>query len=114
MSIRLELDEVAAAITERGAACFLTTVGQDGRPKIVHVNASHDGTNITVVCGRGSALNAQDRPLVTLLWPRAADQKLHLLIDGDATVTLADDGGRDGNTIRISPTSAIKHVAVHS
>lgn len=103
MSIKVELNDVAARIANREATAYLVTMGAE-RPHVVSVTpAVGDGT-IVVGAGRKTVANITARPGVTLLWPTdASDAKHSLLVDGTATVTDA------GETLTVFPTSAILH-----
>jgi len=110
MSIRVQVDRLGEEVATRGTACFVVTVGADGRPKIHHgtVAWSGDTGQLLAEVGRGTARNATERPDITLLWPApdADPELLHLLIDGKA---IAADPDGDPATITIVPSSAIRH-----
>ena len=101
MSVRVELADVAAQIARFGAAAFLLTVGDDGRPHPASVTVTevqHGALRATA--GRSSRANAQARRDVTLLWAGPVDG-FALLVDGRATL--------EEVAVVVSPTSAILH-----
>jgi hypothetical protein len=103
MSIKVELNDVAARIANREATAYLVTMGPE-RPHVVSVTPAVGDGAIVVGAGRKTAANVADHPEVTLLWPTdASDAKHSLLVDGTATVTDA------GETLTVFPTSAILH-----
>lgn len=105
VSITVKLEDLAGVIAERGPDAYLVTV-RDTRPHIVAVTVvSRDGL-LVVGAGRRTAINIEDRPLATLLWPVSPDHPKHsLLVDG--TARLSDDG----EWLVITPTGAILHRA---
>ena len=98
--------ELAEAAAQHGPAAYILTVGDDGRPRVIHVavNVAADGT-ITAVVGRGAAANASARPDMCVLWPPAADG-YSLIADGAATID-GEPGPETRITIRV--TSAVRH-----
>ena len=100
MSVRVELSDVAAQIERFGAAAFLLTVGDDGRPHPASVGVTVHHGALRTPAGRRTRANAEARPDVTLLWAGPLDG-FALLVDGRASF--------DGETITVSPTSAILH-----
>lgn len=98
--------ELAAAAADHGPAAYVLTVGDDGRPRVIHVavDVAADGT-ITAVVGRGAAANAVARPDVCVLWPPATDG-YSLIADGAAIVE-GEPGPETRITIRV--TSAVRH-----
>lgn len=105
MSITVELDDLVDVIAERGADAYLVTV-RDTRPHVVAVSVVCRDGLLVVGAGRRTAMNVEDRPLATLLWPTTPEHPKHsLLVDG--TARLSDDG----EWLLITPTSAILHRA---
>lgn len=106
MSITVELADLPGRIAARTAQAYLVTI-RDQRPHVVSVApAGGDDGTLVVGAGRRTALNVAERPEVTLLWPVDADDPKHsLLVDGTAAP------GADGETLVITPTSAILHRA---
>ena len=99
----MKLEDLAGVIAERGPDAYLVTV-RDTRPHIVAVSvACRDGL-LVVGAGRRTAINIEDRPLATLLWPVSPEHPNHsLLVDG--TARRSDDG----EWLIITPTGAILH-----
>lgn len=98
--------ELAEAAAQHGPAAYVLTVGDDGRPRVIHVavDVAADGA-VTAVVGRGAAANASARPDVCVLWPPAADG-YSLIADGAAAVE-GEPGPDTRITIRV--TSAVRH-----
>lgn len=116
MTMRIELDALAAVIAERGPVAYLVTIGAD-RPHVVSVAVTvvdgdgdgDGGVRLRVGAGRTTPRNVAARPAVTLLWPLTAEFADHsLLVDGTATVD------PDGTTLTIAATGAILHTATPS
>lgn len=105
MSIPVKLEDLAGVIDERGPDAYLVTV-RDTRPHVVAVSVAHRDGLLVVGAGRRTAINIEDRPLATLLWPVSPEHPKHsLLVDGTARVS------DDGEWLVITPTSAILHRA---
>ena len=106
MSIAVELAELALVSAAHGPAAYVLTVGDDGRPRVIHVavEVAADGA-ITAEVGRGAAANAIARPDVCVLWPPAADG-YSLIADGAAFV---EGEPRPGARVTIRVTSAVRH-----
>jgi len=104
MSIAVELDDLPAKVATRTGQAYLVTI-RDERPHVVSVApAPQDDGTLVVGAGRRTALNIAERPEVTLLWPTdEGDPKHSLLVDGTAAP------GPDGETLVVTPTSAILH-----
>lgn len=98
--------ELAEAAAQHGPAAYVLTVGDDGRPRVIHVavEVAADGA-VTAVVGRGAAANASARPDVCVLWPPAADG-YSLIADGAAAVE-GEPGPETRITIRVA--SAVRH-----
>jgi hypothetical protein len=108
VSVDVPLDALADAIAGRGPLAYLVTVGPAG-PRVVSVSVSvrHD-VALEMDAGRHSSANVVDHPAVTVLWPPDDGDPLHsLLVDGTATLERTD--GDAGGTVRVEPTSAIRH-----
>lgn len=103
MSIPVALDDLRAAIAERGGAAYLLTVSDDGAPHAVHVAVAWDGDRLVADVGRRTAANAAARPRVSLLWPVGDGGDYSLIVDGTA--------GVDGRRVHVTPTHAILHRA---
>lgn len=106
VSVAVEPAELALSAADHGPAAYVLTVGDDGRPRVIHVavDVAADGA-ITAVVGRGAAANASARPDVCVLWPPAADG-YSLIADGAAAVE-GEPGPETRITIRV--TSAVRH-----
>ena len=104
MSIKVELDELAAAVEGMPTPAFLLTTNDDSSPHPANVNVQFADGRFTASAGRRSCRNCGERASVTLLWANKGDQAMSLLVDGVATVVSADDG-----IVHIEPTSAIWH-----
>jgi hypothetical protein len=105
VSIDVRLEDLAGVIAERGPDAYLVTVRHD-RPHVVAVSVGARGEALVVGAGRRTAMNIEDHPLATLLWPVTDAHPDHtLLVDG--TATISDDGA----WLLITPTSAILHRA---
>lgn len=106
MSIKVDLDELAAHLDSRGAG-FLVTTGTDGRPHTTQVVFERTGKTLRAAAGRKTCRNIAAQPLVALLWPPATAGDYNLIIDGDAAIVDVDDDGK-GYAV-IEPTHAILH-----
>ncbi len=101
----MKLEDLAGVIDERGPDAYLVTV-RDTRPHVVAVAVAHRDGLLVVGAGRRTAINIEDRPLATLLWPVSPEHPKHtLLVDGTAHIS------DDGEWLIIIPTSAILHRA---
>ena len=105
MSIPMPLDRLRAAIAERGAAAYVLTVSDDGRPHAVHAPIVWRGEVLAVDVGRRSAANATARPSVSLLFPVRGADDYSLIVDGAAAVE--SDG--DVRQLLVTPTKAVLH-----
>ena len=102
MSLRIELDDLPAAVAERGRDAYLVTSGP-ARPHVVSVEVDLVDGTLVVGAGRQTSANVAEHPEVTLLWPTSGTHPDHsLLVDGTAV--------GDGASLVIRPTSAIRHV----
>jgi hypothetical protein len=107
MSVAVDIAGLDERISEFGAAAFLVTVGDDGRPHITSVTIGRDGDRLTTRAGRRSRANLAARPTLTLLWPAAPGGAYSLLVDGEAEGT--GSGDDDAPTIAVTPTHAVLH-----
>jgi pyridoxamine 5'-phosphate oxidase-like protein len=101
MSIPVGLDRLRAAVHERGAAAYVLTVSDDGRPHAVHASTRWEGDALAVDVGKRTAANAAARPGVSLLFPVRTPGDYSLIVDGTAVVA--------GQRVRITPTKAVLH-----
>lgn len=104
MTIKVQLDDLAAALDEVPNTAFLLTTNDDASPHPANVNVRFADGRLTASAGRRSCRNCADRPTVTLLWANKGERAMSLLVDGVATVESADEG-----IVHIVPTSAIWH-----
>lgn len=103
MSIKVELEGLAAVLADYGYA-YLMTTGPDGRPHAVAVTPQLAGAELRIdEPGRRTRANATERASLALVYPPAAPGGYSLIVDGDAT----DDEGH----LRITPTAAVLHRA---
>lgn len=104
MSIPVELPDLPDTIAGRTAQAYLVSI-REQRPHVVSVApAAQDDGTLVVGAGRRTSLNIAEHPDVTLLWPTdEGDPKHSLLVDGIAAL------GPDGETLVVTPTSAILH-----
>ena len=106
MTIKVDLNDLADKLAERGAG-FLVTTGTDGRPHTTQVIFEIDGQTLRAQAGRKTCRNIDAQPLVALLWPPATTGDYNLIIDGDAATVDVDDEGK-GYAV-IEATHAILH-----
>ena len=104
MSIRVELENLAAAVAAVPSTAFLLTTNEDSSPHPANVRVAFADGRFTVSAGRRSCRNCSERPIVTLLWANKGERAMSLLVDGVAVVESADDG-----VVSIEPTSAMWH-----
>jgi len=105
MSIPVALEQLHAAIDERGRAAYLLTVSDDGVPHAVHTAFDWEGDALIADVGRRTGMNAAARPTVSLLFPLRSVGDYSLIVDGTAVVT-ADDGVR---RVHVTPSRAVLH-----
>jgi hypothetical protein len=101
MTIRVDLTELTATLADFEYA-YLLTVNDEGRAHAVAVTPDlTDGAFRVHDLGRKSVANAAARPLLSLVYPPRDPGGYSLIVDGDATV--------DGDTVSITPTTAVLH-----
>jgi hypothetical protein len=105
MSIPVGLERLNAEAERLGAAPYLLTVADDGRPHAVAVAVSWEGAVLRAKLGKRSAANIAARPLVSLLWPPAEAGGYSLIVDATAGL----EGSGDEVRARIEPTSGVLH-----
>lgn len=105
MSIAIPLEELRAALAERGGSAYLLTVSDDACPHAVHVPIAWDGDRLAAEVGRRSAANSAARPRVSLLYPVRGDGDYSLIVDGTAVVETSAGVHR----LLIAPTRAVLH-----
>jgi hypothetical protein len=103
MTVKVELDELAAQLGEYSFA-YLVTVGVEGRAHLLAVLPELDGDAFTIGgVGKHSLANVATHPTATLVWPPASPDGFSLILDGAATA------GDDEGQIIVTPTKAILH-----
>jgi hypothetical protein len=101
MSVKVDLDQLAEALTDFTFA-YLITVGDDYRVHTVAVDAVLTNGLLDVgTVGRSTSRNAAAHPDVTIVWPPRETGGYTLIVDGRAEIA---DGG-----LAILPASAVLH-----
>jgi hypothetical protein len=101
MSVKVDLDQLAAAL-EDFAFAYLVTVGDDYRAHTVAVEPVFADGEIDVgPVGGGTRKNLAQHDGVTLVWPPSQPGDYTLIVDGRAGLT--DDG------LTVVPTRAVLH-----
>ena len=97
----MPLDQLESELERRDFAYLLTT-SDGGRAHAVALVPRLAGGVLTFEAGGSTCRNAAARPQVAVVFPPAADgDGFSLLVDGDAMVA--------GSTVRVTPTTAVKH-----
>jgi Pyridoxamine 5'-phosphate oxidase len=111
VSIPVALAELRAALAERPSSAYLLTVSDDGRPHAVHVALAWDGDRLAADVGRRTAANAAARPdAVSLVFPVRTPDDYSLIVDGTASVAVADAAAGGGDRrVLVRPTKAVLH-----
>jgi hypothetical protein len=110
MSVRVELEKLLEVAAGFGSVPMLLTTDPDGRPRASAVSVTWDGVVARVRAGRKSVANAEERRLISLLWPAPPGERFALLVDGSTTSTEPDDDPRDGGFVTLEVSAAILHV----
>jgi hypothetical protein len=105
MSIPVSRRDLASALRAQGPHAFVVTVGEHERPHVVHSEVGLSGDVLSATVGEHTALNAQARPRVSLLYPSRGADDYSLIVDADATVRATPDGFR----LTMTPTRAVLH-----
>jgi len=105
MSIPVPLQQLRAALAERGGTAYLLTVSDDACPHAVHGSVAWEGDALTADVGKRSAANAAARPKISLLYPVRAAGDYSLIVDGTAVV----ESRAGGHRVLITPTKAVLH-----
>jgi hypothetical protein len=101
MSVKVDLDQLSAALADRAFA-YLVTVGDDYRAHTVAVHPELvDGTLGIGSVGNSTRRNASSHADVTLVWPPRESGGYTLIVDGLATVA--------GGALTVEPTGAVLH-----
>lgn len=104
MSVPVPLDQLRAAIAERGASAYVLTVSDDARPHVVHGPVWWEGDRLVAEVGKRSVANATARPSVSLLYPVRSADDYSLIVDGSAAP--APDGAP---RLLITPAKGVLH-----
>jgi hypothetical protein len=107
VSVPVTVERLREAVEQFGRTPFLLTVSDDGRPHAVGVVADWDGPALRAAVGTRSAMNAEARPLVSLVWPPFEEGGYNLIVDGDAELV----SGLEGTAVLVTPTKAVLHRA---
>ena len=87
MSVKVDLDELADALTDFAFA-YLITVGDDYRPHAVAVHpVLSDGEFRVSSIGNSTRRNLSAHPAATLVWPPREPGGYTLIVDGRGDVT---------------------------
>jgi hypothetical protein len=62
------LSRLETAVRERGPGAYVMTVSADGCPHVTYARVRWEGDGLTAEVGTRTALNAQAKPMVTLLF----------------------------------------------
>ena len=103
MSVAVSLADLPAATERQIGWCYLLTVSDKGQARVLAIAPQWvlDDTALRADVGRGTAENAAERSLVSLVWPPADAGGYSLIADGVAHV--------EGLTLTFTPTSAVLH-----
>jgi hypothetical protein len=102
MSVIVDVADVPQQLADFDRGYLLTS--REGLVKAVSVRAVPDDAGLVVAApGGGSLRNVTANPAVTLLFPPLVAGGMTLLVDGTAAT--------DGDDVRVTPTSAVLHVA---
>jgi hypothetical protein len=97
------LSRLETAVRERGPGAYVMTVSADGCPHVTYARVRWEGDGLTAEVGTRTALNAQAKPMVTLLFAVRNDYDYSLIVDGSAAV---EPGGQ---RLFLTPTRAVLH-----
>ena len=102
MSVPVDVADLPTRLQEFDRGYLLTS--RDGLVKAVSIRAvPEEGDLLVAAPGGGSIRNVGANPHVTLLFPPTVEGGMTLLVDGTAAA--------DGDDVRITPASAVLHVA---
>lgn len=102
MSVAVDIADLAAAIERQIGWCYVLSVGDDERVKVISAKPTWDGDALRFGVGRGTVRNVVARAALTLAFPPVAADGMTLLVDGVAA-PVGDD------SISFRATSAILH-----
>ena len=97
------MTRLRAAVAERGEGAYVMTVSADGRPHVTYAPVRWEGEGLAAEIGATTALNAQARPGVTVLFPVRGPGDYSLIVDGWVAV----EPGR--KQLFLQPTRAVFH-----
>ncbi|MGB0973285.1 MAG: pyridoxamine 5'-phosphate oxidase family protein [Mycobacterium sp.] len=101
MSIKVDLDQLSAALADRAFA-YLVTVSDDYRAHTVAVHPELVEGRLGIdSVGKSTRRNASSHADVTLVWPPRELGGYTLIVDGLATVA--------GGALTVEPTGAVLH-----
>ncbi len=109
MSIPVELEALADAISARTMGPYLLTSDDDGRPHATAIALRWDDVDLLGPCGRSSGRNGTARPAVSLLWPPNSPDDYSLIVDADMALETSGSGDDVTRLARLTPTHAILH-----
>jgi len=106
MSIPVDLDQLATALSDFPYGYLLTTSG--AAVKAIAITAHVEDAEVVIpVESRGSSTNLASNPTATLLFPPTEPRGYSLIVDGTARA--------DGEGFRLAPSRAVLHrPAAHS
>jgi hypothetical protein len=102
MSITVALERIRQETARFTFAPYLLTIGDDGGPHAVAVDAAWEHDRLAMGVGKRSAHNASARPQVSLLWPPNEPGGYTLIVDGTAAA-IGDD------RLSVAPARAVLH-----
>lgn len=101
MGTKVDLERLADTLSEYGYA-YLITCNEEGRPHAVAVRTTLAGEQLHIGgFGWRSRANAENRPVVALVYPPMVEGGYSLIVDG--TAAPSDDG------LVVAPTVAVLH-----
>lgn len=106
MSIPVALEDLAAAVAERGPGYLLTTT-EGGRPHVLHLRFEVSGVELRCPVSRTAVRNIGAQPAVTLLWP-PLDDGYSLIVDATAAIQRPAADGAEAAAV-LTAVGAILH-----
>jgi hypothetical protein len=113
MSVAVELQKLLEVAAGFRTVPLLLTTDQDGRPRASAVGVTWEGEVATIRAGHRSVANAEQRQLVSLLWPAPPDERFALFVDGVVETTRpdpAESGPKAGGFVTMRATKGVLHV----
>ena len=105
VSIQVSPDDLADVVAELAPDAFVITVGDDGRPKIMHVLVRIEQGELVATVGRGTAANVDAGCAVTLMFAPTESGAMSLIVDGRGRVV----PDTDPPEISVAATGAVWH-----